>query len=268
MQSIIASLASRLRCPPRSCWRSSPPFSACSRWYRRCWSTSQDLGLEAVAYVRGERHCPPADHRPAGAARTVAATIFSDNAWKRPGSADKVRRYKPCEHNLLWGDVGSDAEGNLRAVGARSLLEAGPGLLPAEPHRRARAVHRRISRSGDRAFHLRRVEAVERNGIAGPGGARPGWRRPWSRPCCASSWRGRRPKDQVPLPQAIRRPPQRWSPIRPAQGGHPQRDRELRERVEVRILQPVSSPVSQDSPTRALDPHRHRRPPRSSPGDP
>ena len=92
---------------------------------------------------------------------------FLEQRLETAGVCGQVRRYKPCEHNLLWGEiVGSDAEGNLRV--AAEILPGEP-ILALCPLNRIGLHERSTGRfqvGQRRAFHLRRVEAMERNGIA------------------------------------------------------------------------------------------------------
>ena len=171
MQSIIASLASRHGLSRAELLLEiKSAFSALlSRWYRRevLVHLRQDLGLEAVAYVRvnGVVH-PRVIDLPAMLGR-ARLSDFLERRLETAGVCDQVRRYKPCEHNLLWGEiVGSDAEGNLRV--AAEILPGEPVLALCPLNRIG--VHERCSGGFQlgqrRAFHLRRVEAMERNGIA------------------------------------------------------------------------------------------------------
>ena len=171
MQSIIASLASRHGLSRAEVLvEIESAFSALlSRWYRRevLVQFCQDLGLEAVAYARvhGIVHQRVID-LPAMLGR-ARLSDFIEQRLETAGVCQQVRRYKPCEHNLVWGEiVGSDAEGNLRV-----LAEILPGepILALCPLNRI-GVHERCTGGFQvgqrRAFHLRRVEAMERNGIA------------------------------------------------------------------------------------------------------
>ena len=171
MQSIIASLASRHGLSRAEVLLEvESAFSALlSRWYRRevLVHFRQDLGLEAVAYARvnGIVHQRVID-LPALLGRSRLSD-FLERRLETAGVCGQVRRYKPCEHNLLWGEiVGSDAEGNLRV--ATEILPGEPVLALCPLNRIG--VHERCSSGFQlgqrRAFHLRRVEALERNGIA------------------------------------------------------------------------------------------------------
>ena len=171
MQSIIASLASRHGLSRAEVLLEvESAFSALlSRWYRRevLVHFRQDLGLEAVAYARvnGIVHQRIID-LPALLGRSRLSD-FLEQRLETAGVCQQVRRYKPCEHNLLWGEiVGSDAEGNLRV--ATEILPGEPVLALCPLNRIG--VHERATgrfQVGQRrAFHLRRVEAMERNGIA------------------------------------------------------------------------------------------------------
>ena len=171
MQSIIASLASRHGLSRAEVLAEiESAFSALlSRWYRREVQVHfrQDLGLEAVAYARvnGIVHQRVID-LPALFGRSRLSD-FLERRLETAGVCDQVQRYKPCEHNLLWGEiVGSDAEGNLRV--ATEILPGEPVLALCPLNRIG--VHERCTRGFQvgqrRAFHLRRVEAMERNGIA------------------------------------------------------------------------------------------------------
>ena len=171
MQSIIASLASRHGLSRAEVLLEiESAFSALlSRWYRREVQVHfrQDLGLEAVAYVRvnGFVHQRVIDlPEMLGRARL---SDFLERRLETAGVCDQVRRFKPCEHSLLWGEiVGSDAESNLRV--ATEIL-AGEPVLALCPLNRI-GVHERCTGGFQvgqrRAFHLRRVDAIERNGIA------------------------------------------------------------------------------------------------------
>jgi len=171
MQSIIASLASRhgLSRAEVLLEIESAFSTLLSRWYRREVQVHfrQDLGLEAVAYIRvnGIVHQRVID-LPAMLGRQRLSD-FLERRLETAGVCDQVRRYKPCEHNLLWGEiVGGDTEGNLRV--AAEILPGEP-ILALCPLNRI-GVHERCTGGFQlgqrRAFHLRRVEAVERNGIA------------------------------------------------------------------------------------------------------
>ena len=171
MQSIIASLASRhgLSRAEVLVEVESAFSTLLSRWYRRqvLVHFRQDLGLEAVAYARvnGIVHQRVID-LPALLGR-ARFSDFLEQRLETAGVCGQVRRYKPCEHNLLWGEiVGSDAEGNLRVV---AEILPGEPVLALCPLNRI-GVHERCTGGFQvgqrRAFHLRRVEAVERNGIA------------------------------------------------------------------------------------------------------
>ena len=171
MQSIIASLASRHGLSRAEVLLEvESAFSALlSRWYRRevLVHFRQDLGLEAVAYARvnGIVHQRIID-LPALLGRSRLSD-FLEQRLETAGVCDQVRRYKSCEHNLLWGEiVGSDAEGNLRVV---AEILPGEPVLALCPLNRI-GVHERCTGGFQvgqrRAFHLRRVEAMERNGIA------------------------------------------------------------------------------------------------------
>ena len=129
MQSIIALLASRHGLSRAEVLvEIESSFSALlSRWYRREVQVHfrQDLGLEAVAYVRvnGIVHQRVID-LPAMLGR-ARLSDFLERRLETAGVCQQVRRYKPCEHSLLWGEiVGSDAEGNLRVA---------TEILPGEP---------------------------------------------------------------------------------------------------------------------------------------
>ena len=171
MQSIIASLASR-HGPSRAevLVEVESAFSALlSRWYRRevLVHFRQDLALEAVAYARvnGIVHQRVID-LPAMLGR-ARLSDFLERRLETAGVCQQVRRFKPCEHSLLWGEiVGSDAEGNLRV--ATEILPGEPVLALCPLNRIG--VHERCTGGFQvgqrRAFHLRRVEAMERNGIA------------------------------------------------------------------------------------------------------
>ena len=171
MQSIIASLASRHGLSRAEVLLEiESAFSAMlSRWYRRevLVHFRQDLGLEAVAYVRlnGVVHQRVVD-LPALLGRQRLSD-FLERRLETAGVCQLVRRYKPCEHRLLWGEiVGSDAEGNLRVV---AEILAGEPVLAICPLNRIGVHERSTGRfqvGQRRAFHLRRVEAMERNGIA------------------------------------------------------------------------------------------------------
>ena len=171
MQSIIASLASRhgLSRAEVLVEVESAFSTLLSRWYRRqvLVHFRQDLGLEAVAYARvnGIVHQRVID-LPALLGR-ARFSDFLEQRLETAGVCGQVRRYKPCEHNLLWGEiVGSDAEGNLRVV---AEILPGEPVLALCPLNRI-GVHERCTGGFQlgqrRAFHLRRVEAMERNGIA------------------------------------------------------------------------------------------------------
>ena len=171
MQSIIASLASRhgLSRAEVLLEIESAFSTLLSRWCRRevLVHFRQDLCLEAVAYARvnGIVHQRVID-LPALLERSRLSD-FLERRLETAGVCDQVRRYKPCEHNLLWGEiVGSDAEGNLRV--AAEILPGEPVLALCPLNRIG--VHERCTGGFQlgkrRAFHLRRVEAVERNGIA------------------------------------------------------------------------------------------------------
>ena len=171
MQSIIASLASRhgLSRAEVLVEVESAFTTLLSRWYRRdvLVHFRQDLGLEAVAYARvnGIVHQRVID-LPALLGR-ARFSDFLEQRLETAGVCGQVRRYKPCEHNLLWGEiVGSDAEGNLRVV---AEILPGEPVLALCPLNRI-GVHERCTGGFQlgqrRAFHLRRVEAMERNGIA------------------------------------------------------------------------------------------------------
>ena len=171
MQSIIASLASRHGLSRAEVLAEiESAFSALlSRWYRREVQVHfrQDLGLEAVAYARvnGIVHQRVIE-LPALFGRSRLSD-FLERRLETAGVCDQVQRYKPCEHNLLWGEiVGSDAEGNLRV--ATEILPGEPVLALCPLN--SIGVHERCSSGFQlgqrRAFHLRRVEAMERNGIA------------------------------------------------------------------------------------------------------
>ena len=171
MQSIIASLASRhgLSRAEVLLEIESALSALLSRWYRREVQIHfrQDLSLEAVAYVRvnGVVHQRVID-LPALLERSRLSD-FLERRLETAGVCQQVRRYKPCEHNLLWGEiVGSDAEGNLRV--ATEILPGEPVLALCPLNRIG--VHERCTGGFQvgqrRAFHLRRVEAIERNGIA------------------------------------------------------------------------------------------------------
>ena len=171
MRSIIASLASRHGLSRAEVLLEiESAFSALlSRWYRREVQVHfrQDLGLEAVAYARvnGIVHQRVID-LPALFGRSRLSD-FLERRLETAGVCDQVQRYKPCEHNLLWGEiVGSDAEGNLRV--AAEILPGEPVLALCPLNRIG--VHERSTDGFQlgqrRAFHLRRVEAMERNGIA------------------------------------------------------------------------------------------------------
>ena len=171
MQSIIASLASRhgLSRAEVLLEVESAFSTLLSRWYRRevLVHLRQDLGLEAVAYVRvnGVVHQRVID-LPAMLGRARLSDLL-EQRLETAGVCDQVRRYKPCERNLVWGEiVGSDAEGNLRV--AAEILPGEPVLALCPLHRIG--VHERCTGGFQvgqrRAFHLRRVEAMERNGIA------------------------------------------------------------------------------------------------------
>ena len=171
MQSIIASLASRhgLSRAEVLLEIESAFSTLLSRWYRRevLVHFRQDLGLEAVAYARvnGIVHQRVIDlPTMLGRARL---SDFLERRLETAGVCQQVRRYKPCEHSLVWGEiVGSDAEGNLRV--AAEILPGEPVLALCPLNRIG--VHERSTGGFQigqrRAFHLRRVEAVERNGIA------------------------------------------------------------------------------------------------------
>ena len=171
MQSIIASLASRHGLSRAEVLAEiESAFSALlSRWYRRevLVHFRQDLCLEAVAYARvnGIVHQRVID-LPEMLGRQRLSD-YLERHLETAGVCQQVRRFKPCEHNLLWGEiVGSDAEGNLRV--AAEILPGEPVLALCPLNRIG--VHER-STSGfqvgqRRAFHLRRVEDMERNGIA------------------------------------------------------------------------------------------------------
>ena len=171
MQSIIASLASRHGLSRAEVLvEVESAFSALlSHRYR--WEVQvhfrQDLGLEAVAYVRvnGIVHQRGID-LPALLGR-ARLSDFLEQRLETAGVCGQVRRYKPCEHSLVWGEiVGSDAEGNLRV--AAEILPGEPVLALCPLNRIG--VHERCAGGFQvgqrRAFHLRRVEAMERNGIA------------------------------------------------------------------------------------------------------
>ena len=171
MQSIIASLASRHGLSRAEVLLEvESAFSALlSRWYRREVQVhfQQDLGLEAVAYARvnGIVHQRVID-LPAMLGR-ARLSDFLEQHLETAGVCNQVRRYKPCEHNLLWGEiVGSDPVGNLRV--AAEILPGEPVLALCPLNRIG--VHERhtvgFQVGQRRAFHLRRVEAMERNGIA------------------------------------------------------------------------------------------------------
>ena len=171
MQSIIASLASRHGLSRAEVLLEvESAFSALlSRWYRRevLVHFRQDLALEAVAYARvnGIVHQRVID-LPAMLGR-ARLSDFLERRLETAGVCQLVRRYKPCEHSLLWGEiVGSDAEGNLRV--AAEILPGEPVLALCPLNRIG--VHERSTGGFQvgqrRAFHLRRVEAMERNGIA------------------------------------------------------------------------------------------------------
>ena len=171
MQSIIASLASRHGLSRAEVLlETESAFSTLlSRWYQREVQVHfrQDLGLEAVAYARvnGIVHQRVID-LPALLERSRLSD-FLERRLETAGVCQQVRRYKPCEHNLLWGEiVGSDAEGNLRV--ATEILPGEPVFALCPLNRIG--VHERCTGGFQvgqrRAFHLRRVEAVERNGIA------------------------------------------------------------------------------------------------------
>ena len=171
MQSIIASLASRhgLSRAEVLLEIESAFATLLSHWYRRevLVHFRQDLGLEAVAYVRvnGIVHQRVID-LPALLGRSRLSD-FLEQRLETAGVCQQVRRYKPFEHNLLWGEiVGSDAEGNLRV--AAEILPGEPVLALCPLNRIG--VHERCTGGFQvgqrRAFHLRRVEAMERNGIA------------------------------------------------------------------------------------------------------
>ena len=171
MQSIIASLASRHGLSRAEVLLEvESAFSALlSRWYRRevLVHFRQDLGLEAVAYARvnGIVHQRIID-LPALLGRSRLSD-FLEQRLETAGVCQQVRRYKPCEHSLVWGEiVGSDAEGNLRV--AAEILPGEP-ILALCPLNRIGLHERSTGRfqvGQRRAFHLRRVEAMERNGIA------------------------------------------------------------------------------------------------------
>ena len=171
MRSIIALLASRHGLSRAEVLLEiESAFSALlSRWYRRevLVHFRQDLGLEAVAYVRvnGVVHQQVID-LPALLGRQRLSN-FLERRLETAGVCDQVRRYKPCEQNLLWGEiVGSDAEGNLRV--ATEILPGEP-VLALCPLNRIGVHERSTGRfqvGQRRAFHLRRVEAMERNGIS------------------------------------------------------------------------------------------------------
>ena len=171
MQSIIASLASRHGLSRAEVLLEiESAFSALlSRWYRRevLVHFRQDLGLEAVAYVKvnGIVHQRVID-LPEMLGRQRLSD-YLERHLETAGVCQLVRRYKPCEHSLLWGEiVGIDAEGNLRV--AAEILP-GEQVLALCPLNRI-GVHERCAGGFQlgqrRAFHLRRVEAMERNGIA------------------------------------------------------------------------------------------------------
>ena len=171
MQSIIASLASRhgLSRAEVLLEIESAFSTLLSRWYRREVQVHfrQGLGLEAVAYVRvnGIVHQRVID-LPAMLGR-ARLSDFLERRLETIGVCGQVRRFKPCEHNLLWGEVvGSDAEGNLRVV---AEILPGEPVLALCPLNRI-GLHERctggLQVGQRRAFHLRRVEAMERNGIA------------------------------------------------------------------------------------------------------
>ena len=171
MQSIIASLASRHGLSRAEVLLEvESAFSALlSRWYRRevLVHFRQDLCLEAVAYARvnGIVHQRVID-LPEMLGRQRLSD-YLERHLETAGVCQQVRRFKPCEHNLLWGEiVGSDAEGNLRV--AAEILPGEPVLALCPLNRIG--VHERCTGGFQlgkrRAFHLRRVEAVERNGIA------------------------------------------------------------------------------------------------------
>ena len=171
MQSIIASLASRHGLSRAEVLLEvESAFSALlSRWYRRevLVHFRQDLCLEAVAYARvnGIVHQRVID-LPEMLGRQRLSD-YLERHLETAGVCQQVRRFKPCEHSLLWGEiVGSDAEGNLRV--AAEILPGEPVLALCPLNRIG--VHERCSGGFQlgqrRAFHLRRVEAVERNGIA------------------------------------------------------------------------------------------------------
>ena len=171
MQSIIASLASRHGLSRAEVLlETESAFSTLlSRWYQREVQVHfrQDLGLEAVAYARvnGIVHQRVID-LPALLGRSRLSD-FLEQRLETAGVCQQVRRYKPFEHNLLWGEiVGSDAEGNLRVA---AEIFPGEPVLALCPLNRI-GVHERSTGGFQlgqrRAFHLRRVEAMERNGIA------------------------------------------------------------------------------------------------------
>ena len=171
MQSIIASLASRHGLSRAEVLLEvESAFSALlSRWYRRevLVHLRQDLGLEAVAYVRvnGVVHQRVID-LPAMLGRARLSDLL-EQRLETAGVCNQVRRYKPCEHNLVWGEiVGSDAEGNLRV--ATEILPGEPVLALCPLNRIG--MHERCTGGFQlgkrRALRLRRVEDKERNGIA------------------------------------------------------------------------------------------------------
>ena len=171
MQSIIASLASRhgLSRAEVLLEIESAFSTLLSRWYRRevLVHFRQDLCLEAVAYARvnGIVHQRVID-LPEMLGRQRLSD-YLERHLETAGVCQQVRRFKPCEHNLLWGEiVGSDAEGNLRV--AAEILPGEPVLALCPLNRIG--VHERSTGGFQvgqrRAFHLRRVEAMERNGIA------------------------------------------------------------------------------------------------------
>ena len=107
MQSIIASLASRHGLSRAEVLlETESAFSTLlSRWYQREVQVHfrQDLGLEAVAYARvnGIVHQRVID-LPALLERSRLSD-FLERRLETAGVCQQVRRYKPCEHNLLWG---------------------------------------------------------------------------------------------------------------------------------------------------------------------